>query len=62
MDARVTEVIRTSTPEGKGTEADPLRRVVRYWSLDGDLLATNDPYTQEQDEDAAKPIQQAPPS
>ena len=41
--AEVTVVIKTTTLIGTGTENDPAREVVQYWTLDGKLLATNDP-------------------
>lgn len=37
--ATVIPVIRTSSIEGRGTDEDPVREVVQYWSLDGSLLA-----------------------
>ena len=41
--AEVAVVIKTTTLIGTGTENDPAREVVQYWTLDGKLLATNDP-------------------
>jgi len=41
--AEVTVVIKTTTLIGTGTENDPAREVVQYWTPDGKLLATNDP-------------------
>ena len=38
--AKVIQVIVTEALEGQGTEADPCRVQRRYWSLDGELLAT----------------------
>lgn len=38
--AKVIQVIVTEALEGRGTEADPCRVQRRYWSLDGELLAT----------------------
>lgn len=37
--AKVIPVIETKTVAGKGTEEDPNRVVIRYWSLDGHFLA-----------------------
>lgn len=37
--ARVVRVIRTEALEGAGTENDPCRMQVRYWSFEGELLA-----------------------
>lgn len=42
-EARVIQVIETRTCEGNGTKDDITREVIRYWSLDGKLLAVNDP-------------------
>jgi hypothetical protein len=41
--ARVIQVIETEEKRGKGVEDDPIRGVTQYWSLDGELLAENDP-------------------
>ena len=41
--AEVIQVIVTKALEGSGTEEDPCRIQTRYWSLDGTLLAENDP-------------------
>jgi hypothetical protein len=41
--ARVIQVIETAEKRGKGVEGDPIRGVIQYWSLDGELLAENDP-------------------
>lgn len=38
--AKVMSVIVTEALEGRGTEEDPCRIQVRYWSLTGELLAT----------------------
>lgn len=38
--AEVIQVIVTKALEGAGTEDDPCRIQTRYWSLDGELLAT----------------------
>ncbi len=42
--ARVIKVIEVITRAGKGTQEDPNRLVTQYWSLDGKLLATVDPF------------------
>ena len=43
--AEVISVIKTVALKGAGTENDPCREVIQYWSLDGKLLADNDlPY------------------
>lgn len=45
FNARLIQVIETEIElRGKGTEADPLRRVTQYWSTDGQLLAERDPF------------------
>lgn len=36
---KVVPVIQTVTKKGSGTENDPYREVVQYWTLDGELLA-----------------------
>ena len=41
--AKVIQVIRTISRVGEGTEEDPNRFVTKYWSLEGELLAINDP-------------------
>lgn len=38
--AKVMLVIVTESLEGTGSPADPCRIQKRYWSLDGELLAT----------------------
>ena len=42
MKAELVEVIRTENVEGKGTEEDPVRTVVRYWDKDGTLLSESE--------------------
>lgn len=37
--ARVIFVIETKSKQGIGTENDPIREVVQYWDVDGNLLA-----------------------
>lgn len=37
--AKVIQVIVTDSLEGTGTADDPCRTQVRYWSLEGELLA-----------------------
>ncbi len=44
--ASVVPVIKTVSLVGRGTNEDPCRSVTRYWSVDGKLLAENDPYTE----------------
>ena len=35
---KLVAVIQTITQKGSGTENDPYREVVQYWTLDGELL------------------------
>lgn len=43
--ARVIAVIKTEAARGSGkTPEQPVRTVTQYWSLDGKLLAENDPH------------------
>lgn len=51
--AKIMKVIVTESLVGHGTNKDPCRNVIRYWSLDGRLLAeydslitANDPFLQ----------------
>lgn len=41
--AKVIQVIETKTLRGNGTEGDPFRYVIQYWSFGGCLLAEKDP-------------------
>lgn len=36
--AKIEQVIVTRALKGSGTENDPYREVVQYWSFDGELL------------------------
>lgn len=38
--AKVIQVIVTEALEGRGTEDDPIKVKVQYWSFDGKLLAS----------------------
>ncbi len=38
--AKVVRVIMTEGLEGAGTPEDPCRKQVRYWTMDGRLIAT----------------------
>lgn len=42
-EAKLIQVIETSTVVGSGSEASPSRRVMEYWTPEGKLLAVNDP-------------------
>lgn len=41
--AKSRTVIEVQSAYGKGTEDDPSRIVTEYWSMEGELLARNDP-------------------
>lgn len=43
--AKVIAVIETEAIAGRGTEEDPVRSVKQYWSVTGELLAVNDPFS-----------------
>lgn len=47
---KVVRVIKTIKKVGDGTEKNPVRTVIQYWSLNGKLLITMDdhPLTNEQ--------------
>ena len=50
--AQVMKVIRTNlSTNGKGVEGDPIRRVIQYWTLDGELLAEVDEWEDQQKKD-----------
>lgn len=36
--AKIETIIKTISHKGSGTENDPYREVVQYWTLDGELL------------------------
>lgn len=40
--ACVKQVIEIQAACGSGTEGDPYRIILQYWSTDGELLAEND--------------------
>ncbi len=42
--ARVIEVIEVAVQRGQGVVDNPTRRVHQYRTLDGELLAENDPF------------------
>ncbi len=43
VEARVIQVIEAKSCEGKGSEDNPYRTILEYFSPEGDLLATADP-------------------
>lgn len=45
--ARLIQVVETRAIAGAGTEADFVREVVQYWSVEGALLASVDPMVPE---------------
>ena len=44
VSARVEQVIVTRALKGAGTENDPCREVIQYWTLDGELIVTRSQY------------------
>ena len=46
--ARVEQVIVTRALKGAGTEDDPCRKVIQYWTLDGELIVTRSQYEEGQ--------------
>lgn len=42
IEAEVIQVIKTKATVGSGTEEDPNHYEIKYWSLDGQLLAEED--------------------
>ena len=39
------QVIRTTNmSRGEGTESDPVRQIVQYWTVEGELLDECDPF------------------
>ena len=43
---RVMQVIESDIPRGKGEPGDPVRRVIQYHTLDGELLAEYDQWAE----------------
>ena len=41
--AAIEEVIRVNTTAGSGSKDDPVREIVTYWTMRGDLIAIRDP-------------------
>jgi hypothetical protein len=41
--AAVIKVIVTESVVGSGRDEDPIRKIVQYWSFEGELLAVSDP-------------------
>lgn len=42
--AKVIQVIETIPIRGSGIDTDPVRAVKQLWSLEGELIAENDPF------------------
>ena len=40
--ARIVKLIQTEITKGNGTSTDPYRRVVQYWTKEGELLWEDD--------------------
>ena len=40
--AKVVSVVQVEAKIGTGTKEDPVREVIQYWDLDGNLLAERD--------------------
>jgi hypothetical protein len=47
--AQLVNVIKTESLRGKGTEDDPCRTVIQYWSTEGELLAEKDTWEREKE-------------
>lgn len=45
--AQLVNVIKTESLRGKGTDDDPCRMVIQYWSTEGELLAEKDTWEEE---------------
>lgn len=50
--AKVIQVVETKALRGNGTEGDPFRYVIQYWSFDGYLLAEKDPKENQTDSES----------
>ncbi|HXH62916.1 MAG TPA: hypothetical protein VNG95_01965 [Gemmatimonadales bacterium] len=44
--AKQISVIEVCAARGSGLDTDPVRSVTQYWSLDGELLAERDSWSQ----------------
>ena len=42
------QVVKVRSVFGAGIEDDPFRTIIQYWSLEGKLLATSDPWLEEE--------------
>jgi hypothetical protein len=52
--AKVIQVIEAEVIRGDGSAANPTRGVNQYWSLEGNLLAENDPVENRKRAEAAR--------
>lgn len=43
--AVVVQLIKTTSTRGLGTDANPVRIITQYWTLEGDFLFEFDPLT-----------------
>lgn len=43
-EAKVVSVVRVEAKIGTGTKEDPVRNVIQYWDIEGNLLAEHDPF------------------
>ena len=41
--AKVISVVQVEAKIGTGTKEDPVRNVIQYWDIEGNLLAERDP-------------------
>lgn len=41
-EAKVVSVVQVEAKIGTGTKEDPVRKVIQYWDLEGNLLAERD--------------------
>ena len=48
--AKLVEVLQIAENVGAGTEADPARLVISYYTKDGDLIAALDPLDDKEDD------------
>lgn len=42
-EAKVVSVVQVEAKIGTGTKEDPVRNVIQYWDIEGNLLAERDP-------------------
>ena len=49
--AKVIQVIETTSLRGSGTDNDPIRAVRQIWNFNGELIAENDPFIDEESQE-----------